>query len=346
MLAAASPWPREPARNPDDDRVNPAPAAGPRRRRAPALRETGCPSSAGIWTPSSGNALPDGAPSTHQVRYASPARHSRGAPPCSGTASPRRRRTASSTVASPSAGSRRPLVAGVPRSGAPLPLMGHGGGLHKRAPGLVARARQAVAGDGFHVAAIDVPGHGDRKRSQQDQWWVNEMIRAREAGQPLGTILAPFNSSLVERAVPEWRRTIDALQSLPAIGAEAPIGYSGMTIANAIGISLAAADPRIRAAIFGGVFVHDAVLEAARRVTIPIQLLLPWDDPEIDRESDLALFDAFGSQEKTLPAFQGWHFTLPADRIDTRFFARRLGGPALAGAATSSVRQISSRRRL
>jgi hypothetical protein len=39
--------------------------------------------------------------------------------------------------------------------GAPLLLMGHGGGLHKRAPGLVARARQAVVRDGFHVAAID-----------------------------------------------------------------------------------------------------------------------------------------------------------------------------------------------
>jgi hypothetical protein len=28
-----------------------------------------------------------------------------------------------------------------PAAGAPLLLMGHGGGLHKRAPGLVARAR-------------------------------------------------------------------------------------------------------------------------------------------------------------------------------------------------------------
>src|SRR2546421_396129 len=32
--------------------------------------------------------------------------------------------------------------------GAPLLLVGHGGGLHKYAPGLVARARRAVAGDG------------------------------------------------------------------------------------------------------------------------------------------------------------------------------------------------------
>jgi len=210
--------------------------------------------------------------------------------------------------------------------GAPLLLMGHGGGLHKRSPGLVARARQAAVRDGFHVAAIDSPGHGERARSQQDQRWVDAMLRARAEGEPLAPILAPFNGSLVERAVPEWQATIDGLQSLPEIGADAPIGYSGMTLASAIGISLTVADPRIRAAIFGGVFVYEAVLEAARRVTIPIEFLLPWDDDEIDRESGLALFDAFASEEKTLIAFPGSHFRVPAERIDTRFFARQLGG--------------------
>jgi hypothetical protein len=211
--------------------------------------------------------------------------------------------------------------------GAPLLLMGHGGGLHKRAPGLVARARQAALRDGFHVAAIDAPGHGERARSHQDQQWVDAMLRAREKGEPLAPIIAPFNGSLVERAVPEWQATIDALQSLPEVGADAPIGFSGMTLASATGISLAVADPRIRAAIFGGVFVYDAVLQAARRVTVPVEFLLPWDDDEIDRESGLALFEAFASKEKTLLAFPGSHFRVPAERIDTRFFARQLGVP-------------------
>jgi pimeloyl-ACP methyl ester carboxylesterase len=218
--------------------------------------------------------------------------------------------------------------------GAPLLLMGHGGGLHKRAPGLVARAREAVVHDGYHVAAIDAPGHGDRARSQQDRQWVDAMFRAREEGEPLAPIIAPFNGSLAERAVPEWRTTIDALQSLPEIGADAPIGYSGMTLASAIGIPLAVADPRIRAAIFGGVFVYDALLEAARRVTIPIEFLLPWDDDEIDRDSGLGLFDAFASEEKTLHAFPGSHFRVPAERIDTRFFARQLGGTAVVPVVT------------
>ena len=43
---------------------------------------------------------------------------------------------------------------------APLVLMGHGGGLHKKTPGLLARARHVVTTYGFTVAAIDAPGHG------------------------------------------------------------------------------------------------------------------------------------------------------------------------------------------
>lgn len=96
------------------------------------------------------------------------------------------------------------------------------------------------------------------------------------------------------------------------------------------------ADPRIRAAIFGGVFVYDALAAAARRVTIPIEFLLPWDDDEIDRESGLELFDAFASPEKTLHAFPGSHFRVPVERINTRFFARLLGRSAQAQPAASA----------
>jgi NTE family protein len=75
--------------------------------------------------------------------------------------------------------------------GAALLLMGHGGGLHKYAPGFVSQARRAVAGDGsgngsgdgFTVAGIDAPGHGDRPRSDQDQRQVDAIRRAPAAGE-------------------------------------------------------------------------------------------------------------------------------------------------------------------
>ena len=212
--------------------------------------------------------------------------------------------------------------AGAP--GAPLILSGHGGGLHKEAPGLAARARRLVRDHGYSVAAIDAPGHGDRPRSARDQRWVDDMLGARERGEPLDPVLAEFNASLAERAVPEWRATIDALQGLDDIGA-GPVGYTGMTLASAIGIPLAAAEPRILAATFGGIGAHRFVLDAAREVSIPIEFLFPLDDAEISRESQLAVFDAFGSAEKALLGFPGSHFRVPAERLDTGLFPRAFG---------------------
>jgi len=209
---------------------------------------------------------------------------------------------------------------------APLVLMGHPGGLHKKAPGLVARAAYFVTAFGFHAAAIDAPGHGERERSASDAMWVDEMQNARRAGEPLGPIVSAFNSSIAERAVREWRATLDALRTLPQIDADRPVGYSGMTLATEIGFRLAAADPRIGAAGLGAAYASEALLEVARTVTTPVQFLLPWDDPEIDRESGLELFDAIGSAEKSLHAFPGPHQSVPSYEAEdsARFLARHL----------------------
>ncbi|MHA3702121.1 alpha/beta hydrolase [Jatrophihabitans sp. YIM 134969] len=212
----------------------------------------------------------------------------------------------------------------VPVDGAPLLLTGHGGGLHVHAPGVVARAVAAVRRDGFHVAAVNAPGHGGRPRSDRDAAWVAELGRARRAGRSLAPVVVAFNASLAERHVPEWRATIDALHTLPEIDPAAPIGYAGTTLAAMIGIPLVAAEPRIGAAVLGGAFASPTLLGTARSITVPVQYLLPWDDPEIDRESGLALFDAFGSEDKLLLAFPGSHRTVPGARIDTGFFRRAL----------------------
>jgi len=50
----------------------------------------------------------------------------------------------------------------------PLILMGHGGGQHKKAPGILARAHRFAAEGGYAVAAIDVPNHGERPRFETD----------------------------------------------------------------------------------------------------------------------------------------------------------------------------------
>jgi alpha-beta hydrolase superfamily lysophospholipase len=58
-------------------------------------------------------------------------------------------------------------------------------------------------------------------------------------------------------------------------------------------------------------------IEAARRITIPIQFLLPWDDEEINRQAGIELFDAFASQAKTLHATPGGHHEVPWSRSKT-----------------------------
>jgi hypothetical protein len=204
---------------------------------------------------------------------------------------------------------------------APLILMAHNNGLPKGESRLVARARQSAA-YGYAVAAIDAPGCGDRPRSAVDEQARADLRRAMQAGEPVDEIFESFVGPLVEKAVPEWRTTLDALLSLSEIGG--PVGYAGMT---AIGIRLALVEPRIlAAAFFAGGFVPGTLREEARQVTIPLQFLLQWDDEGIERQPVLDLFDAFGTKEKTLHANLGGHAGVPWFEVDdgARFFARHL----------------------
>ncbi|MGX1855734.1 alpha/beta hydrolase, partial [Streptomyces sp. NPDC055299] len=82
-----------------------------------------------------------------------------------------------------------PGVLWSPASGAdraPLVLMGHGGGTHKKHPSMVGRAQRLVTGCGFHVAVLDAPGHGDRPRTAHDEQEIAALYRARAAGEPEG----------------------------------------------------------------------------------------------------------------------------------------------------------------
>ncbi|MDQ0585399.1 alpha/beta hydrolase [Streptomyces rishiriensis] len=210
--------------------------------------------------------------------------------------------------------------------GAPLVLLGHGGGNHKRHPAMAGRARLLVTGCGFHAAVIDAPGHGDRPRTAHDEQEIAELRRAQAAGEPEGPVVVRYNARLAELAVPEWQATLDALQQRPEIGADGPVGYFGIGLGTAIGVPLVAVEPRITAAVFGLMW-PDALVETARRITVPIEFGLQWDDERIPREAGLALFDAFASKEKTLHANAGKHVDFPRFEADSavRFFARHLG---------------------
>jgi pimeloyl-ACP methyl ester carboxylesterase len=205
----------------------------------------------------------------------------------------------------------------------PLVLLGHGGGQHKKAPGLVARAYRYVTACGFAVAAIDAPGHGDRTRTAQDERHAAGIRQRMAAGEPIGPQIARDNAERSARAVPEWRATLDALQDTGHAGG--PVGFWGVSMGSAIGIPFVAAEPRIDAAVFG-LAGHETLAKAAAQVTVPVEFLLQWDDELVPRDSGLALFDAFASQEKALHANPGRHTGVPAFELESseRFFLRHL----------------------
>lgn len=207
----------------------------------------------------------------------------------------------------------------------PLVLIGHGGGQHKKAPGVMARAHRYVTACGFAVAAIDAPGHGDRPRTDQDERFTASIRQQMAAGEPVREQIALDNAERAVRAVGEWQATLDALQEVDCVGTGGPVGFCGVSLGAAIGVPLVAAEPRITAAIFGLVG-HETLTEAAARITVPIEFLLQWDDELVPREAGLALFDAFASSEKTLHANSGRHTGVPAFETESseRFFTRHL----------------------
>ncbi|WP_166848988.1 dienelactone hydrolase family protein [Isoptericola sp. BMS4] len=220
-----------------------------------------------------------------------------------------------------------PASASGPR---PLILMGHGGGQHKRAPGVEARARRFVTDCGFAAVAVDVPGHGDRPKDDElDALAAQNRARA-DAGADLYPLIARFQALVAERTVSEWRAVLDAVQRLDHVG-DGPVGYWGVSLGCGLGIPFVAAEPRVRAAVLGlGGALASA--PAARRITVPVRFLLQWDDERVPRDEGLALFDAFGAADKSLHAHPGAHAELPRHEIGSavRFFARHLGRAAIA----------------
>ncbi|MYW61384.1 MULTISPECIES: dienelactone hydrolase family protein [unclassified Streptomyces] len=209
---------------------------------------------------------------------------------------------------------------------APVPviLLGHPPlGLDRMYPRLVERARRSAA-DGFASATIELPGSGERPRLPAVERARAGLRRARETGEPVtDELIDALVLPLAGQAVPEWRAALDALLSLPEIGG--PVGYSGGVIS--LGVRLALAEPRVVAAcLFAGSLVPRVLFEEARQLTVPLHVLLQWDDEGNDRQAALDLFDAFGSAEKTLHANMGGHTGVPdfAGDAAAQFFTRHL----------------------
>src|SRR6266496_512923 len=87
-----------------------------------------------------------------------------------------------------------PGVLWSPAGSRPLVLLGHGGGQHKKAQGMVARADRYVTACGFAVAAIDALVHRRPPRTEQDKRFAAGIRERMAAGEPIGPHIARYNT--------------------------------------------------------------------------------------------------------------------------------------------------------
>jgi dienelactone hydrolase len=214
----------------------------------------------------------------------------------------------------------------------PTVLIGHGGTQHKRVPNVLGLARQLVAELGYGVVALDAPGHGDRM-TEQERAEAAAFRAARQAGGPLPPLAAGRRAAMAAaagQAVAEWQALLDALAADPQ-AADGPFGYWGVSMGTSFGIPLLAREPRISAAVLGLNALREGSGQQradAEAITIPLLFLFQWDDELMTREAGLALWDAFGSAEKTMHVNPGPHVGIPLFERDAAaaFYRRHLDG--------------------
>jgi dienelactone hydrolase len=220
----------------------------------------------------------------------------------------------------------------------PTILIGHGGTQHKRVPNVLGLARRFVRHLGYAAIALDAPGHGERITDQAAFERRRQALQARIAAGRGSEPVEPRAFGALEttewverttKGVAEWKALLD---DLDASGGKGRYGYWGLSMGTAIGLPMVASEPRISAAVLGlaGLGTRpgaDAFGEAARSLKIPLLFIFQWGDELVGREAGLALFDAFGSAEKTMHINPGGHIETPFFEKDAyeAFFARHLG---------------------
>ena len=214
-----------------------------------------------------------------------------------------------------------------------LIAMGHGGSQHKTCESIYRRAIRYAKLFSWATLAIDAPKHGERI-SPEEAALERAKTLARVRGDPNAPAMSikdkiNYLDALASQAVPEWKAALDAVLDSNTISNETPMAYWGVSMGSSIGIPLLAADKRFKCAVLGLAHLHPdhtTLRLAAQQITIPLRFAFQWHDPIRERAYGLALFDAFGSQEKSMHINPGGHLEIPASEQASwdHFFERHL----------------------
>ncbi|MEM7739005.1 MAG: alpha/beta hydrolase [Deinococcota bacterium] len=205
-----------------------------------------------------------------------------------------------------------------------LIALGHGGAQHKTSDNIVQRAVHYATTFQWASLAIDAPGHGERitpeeaernRVQTQARLEGKSHVPALSAGEKIR-----YLETLAAQAVPEWQAAITTVLESDFVNADIPLAYWGMSMGSNIGIPLLAADIRFSCAVLGLAHLHPdhaSLKLAAQQINIPLRFVFQWDDIIRDRDYGLALFDAFGSQQKSMHINPGGHTDVPAFEVQS-----------------------------
>ncbi len=194
----------------------------------------------------------------------------------------------------------------------PVILLGHGASDRKDAPQMLAIARWFVRREGWAVAIIDGPVHGERLVGEA----ANVGQEARQA------LLHP---ETYEAMTIDWQRTLDACAELPDVG-DQRAAYLSFSMGSVLGVPTVAAEARFHCAVFaiGGILNEEPNMfnEAADRIERPVLLINQTEDEIFSRESAFRLYDAL-SGPKRIFFYPGAHEGVPREAMErTREFLR------------------------
>ena len=196
----------------------------------------------------------------------------------------------------------------------PLVLVGHGGTAHKRTPYVLSLARRLVRHQGWAVAAIDGPGHGDR---------------LGEAGTGSRRTFMTLVAAAAESMTADWKATLAELRDLDEVG-DGPLGYWGLSMGTMLGAPFVAATPEVRCAVLGlmGTLSEgDPWAIAAATIECPILFLAQTDDELVPIDRAMELFRSISASDKRFHAHPGLHSAVPGEEIEASetFLAQHLG---------------------
>jgi pimeloyl-ACP methyl ester carboxylesterase len=211
--------------------------------------------------------------------------------------------------------------------GMPALILGHDLASDHHTERYVALACEYARRDGFAVAILDGPFHGDRQPS-----FVAEMEPGPERFARMRAELSKPGQSAAMSA--DWRLLVDVLIALPQVAATT-IGFEAVSMSALLGVTFVADDPRIECAVFHVIGIRTGdqstagpelggepfAATVARIGQRPVQLQACADDVLFSRASSDLFLDTLTGPDKELLVLPGVHFDPPLKPISSREYA-------------------------